>query len=129
MSSYELVRLSETILTFGSTIGIESTYMGKKSITIGDSLYGGLDCTYRPKSFDELIEQICNNNLENKSINSTYKYGFYILNNGIYFKFSKSVNLYINNFNFIILKILNSYKYFSKNNFKDTLSILIRSIK
>ena len=36
LSSYELIRLSETIITFGSTIGIESTYMGKKSILIGD---------------------------------------------------------------------------------------------
>ncbi|MDC1543952.1 hypothetical protein N8479_09575, partial [Flavobacteriaceae bacterium] len=82
-SSYELVRMSETIITFGSTIGVESTYMGKKSITIGDSLYGGQNCTYKPKSFDELIDLIKKEDLVPKPINSTHKFGFYILNNGI----------------------------------------------
>ena len=60
------MRLSETIITFGSTIGVEATYMGKKSISIGDSLYKELNCTYNPKSFRELINQIQNKNFKNK---------------------------------------------------------------
>jgi len=128
LSSYELVRLSETIITFGSTIGVESTFMRKKSISIGDSLYKKLDCTYTPKSFNELINLIKKENLVPKPINSSYKYGFYILNNGIYFKFTKPIYLNLNKFKFLILKTVNFYKYVSKNNFYDTLSILKRRI-
>ena len=128
LSSYELIRLSETIITFGSTVGVESTFMGKKSISIGDSLYKKLDCTYTPKSFNELINLIKIENLVPKPINSTYKYGFYILNNGIYFKFTKPIYLRINKLKFLTLKTLNFYKYILNNNFYDTLSILKRRI-
>ncbi len=128
LSSYELIRLSETIITFGSTIGIESTYMGKKSILIGDSLYKRLDCTHAPNSFEELIEQIQNPKLDRKSKKSTFKYGFYILNNGIGFKFSEEVFLKKNKLKFLFLKIFFSYKYLTKNNFSDTLYILQRHL-
>ena len=129
LSSYELIRLSETIITFGSTIGVESTYMGKKSIAIGDSLYKRLDCTYTPNSFEELIEQIQNPKLDRKPKKSTYKYGYYILNNGIGFKSSERFYLKNNKLKFLLLKLFSSYKYLTKNNFGDTLYILQRLFK
>ena len=58
------------------------------------------------KSFNELINLIKIENLVPKPINSTYKYGFYILNNGIYFKFTKPIYLRINKLKFLTLKTL-----------------------
>ena len=127
ISSYELMRLSETIITFGSTIGVEATYMGKKSISIGDSLYKELNCTYNPKSFIELINQIQNKNLKNKPKKSTFKYGFYILNNGYNFRLTKKIILKYSIIKFICLKILNLYKYFSYSNLRDTYTNLKRN--
>ena len=128
LSSYGLIRISDLIITFGSTIGVESTYMGKKTITIGDSLYKNLDCTYTPKSFNELIDLIKDDKLIPKPLPSTYKYGFYILNNGNYFMLKKPDDIYYSKLKYWILKIVNSYKYISKSNLNDTYSILKRYI-
>ena len=128
ISSYELMRLSETIITFGSTIGVEATYMGKKSISIGDSLYKELNCTYNPKSFRELINQIQNKNFKNKPKKSTFKYGFYILNNGNNFRLSKKEILKYSILKFICLKILNLYKYLTYSNLRETYSNLKRNL-
>ena len=128
LSSYGLIRISDLIITFGSTIGVESTYMGKKTITIGDSLYKNLDCTYTPKSFNELIDLIKDDKLTPKPLVSTYKYGFYILNNGNYFTLKKPDDIKYNKLKYWILKIFNSHKYISKSNLNNTYSILKRYI-
>lgn len=128
ISSYEIMRLSETIITFGSTIGVEATYMGKKSISIGDSLYRELNCTYNPKSFNQLVYQIQNKDLASKPKKSTFKYGFYILNNGIDFRLSKKVNLHYNIIKLMCLITLNFYRYINFSNLKDTYSKFMRKL-
>ena len=102
--------------------------MGKKSISIGDSLYKELNCTYNPKSFIELINQIQNKNLKNKPKKSTFKYGFYILNNGNNFRLTKKIILKYSIIRFICLKILNLYKYFSYSNLRETFTNLKRNL-
>ena len=128
LSSYGLIRISDLIITFGSTIGVESTYMGKKTISIGDSLYKNLDCTYTPKSFNELIDFIKNENLAPKPSASTYKYGFYILNNGNYFRLKKHDDIRYSKIKYWLLKFFNLFKYISKSNLNDTIVILKRYI-
>lgn len=56
VSSYELIEACDLIITFGSTIGIETTYLGKPSILMGISLYRGLGGTIEPNSHDALVE-------------------------------------------------------------------------
>lgn len=56
VSSYELIEACDLIITFGSTIGIETTYLGKPSILMGISLYRGLGGTIEPDSHDALVE-------------------------------------------------------------------------
>ena len=53
-SSYDLLRNSELIFTFGSTIGIEAVYQQKKVINIGKSYYSGLSIMLQINSYQEL---------------------------------------------------------------------------
>lgn len=56
VDSYALLRRADTVLTFGSTVGIEAVYWGRPSILAGWSDYRSLGGTYRPASHAELID-------------------------------------------------------------------------
>jgi hypothetical protein len=53
-SSYDLLRNSELIFTFGSTIGIEAVYQQKKVISLGKNYYSGLSIMLQVNSYQEL---------------------------------------------------------------------------
>lgn len=55
VSTYQLMRRCEKVLTFGSTAGIEATYWGVPSILAGMSYYRELGATYNPSTHDELV--------------------------------------------------------------------------
>jgi hypothetical protein len=57
-NSYDLIEVADTVLVFGSTIGIESAYMGKPTILIGKATYSGLGSVYEPKTYLHLQELI-----------------------------------------------------------------------
>lgn len=87
VDSYELVKSSDVVLSFGSTIGVEATYHGKISIMFGKSFYTNMDAVYEPKNFEELFKMIKNfKDLTPKSKENTFPYVFYISNRGEYFK-------------------------------------------
>ena len=65
ISTYNLLNHCDKVITFGSTIGMEATFMGKPSILAGKSLYLGLGCAYEPYSHEELM-QLLNQKLEPK---------------------------------------------------------------
>ena len=54
VNSYLLINKSDFIVSFGSTISVEATYMGKVSILLGKQIYDRLDVVYVPNSFEEL---------------------------------------------------------------------------
>lgn len=56
ISSYELLDHATTVLTFGSTVGIEATFWGKPSVLAGPALYEALGSVYLPKTHEEVIE-------------------------------------------------------------------------
>ncbi len=55
VDTYELMRSSVSVLTFGSTTGIEAVYWGVPSILAGKSYYRDYGVTYNPSTHDELI--------------------------------------------------------------------------
>lgn len=55
VSSYALMEACEKVVTFGSTMGIETTFWGKPSILLGRALYENLDACYRAKSKEEIL--------------------------------------------------------------------------
>ena len=54
ISSYALMDAADKVITFGSTMGIESAYWQKPSISIGFAFYRTLEAVYTPKNTEEL---------------------------------------------------------------------------
>ena len=74
ISSYSLIDNSDTVVVFGSTIGIEAVYWGKPTILLSWAVYYYLDCCYIPSSKEEVFELI-NTHLVPKDKLGTYKFG------------------------------------------------------
>jgi hypothetical protein len=55
ISTYNLVNHASQVITFGSTIGMEATFLRKPSILAGKAFYYNLGGTYDPNSHEELI--------------------------------------------------------------------------
>jgi capsule polysaccharide export protein KpsC/LpsZ len=89
VNSYDLMLASEKVISFGSTIGIESVYWGKPSILLGRTNYEDLNACYVPKTKEEAISMISDPRLPAKSSVCALPYACYIVNQGtpyIYFR-------------------------------------------
>lgn len=86
ISSYALLRASEKVVTFGSTLGIEAVYWGVPSVLAGTSYYRNLGATYNPDSHAELIDMI-GRRLDPKPIDAALIYGYYFATFGTPFKY------------------------------------------
>ncbi|WP_456323657.1 hypothetical protein [Hydrogenimonas sp.] len=58
VDTYELAKKASIVLTFGSTVGIESAFLGTPSITMGQSPYTVLGSTILPINHEQMIEII-----------------------------------------------------------------------
>lgn len=88
VSSYHLMMQSDKILTFGSTMGIEATFFGKPSLSLGSSFYNKIDGAYYiTKPDDPIISTFLFNDLQPKSKENAVKYGYYQMNAGTQFKY------------------------------------------
>jgi hypothetical protein len=76
VDTYELMRNSVSVLTFGSTAGIEAVYWGIPSILAGMTHYRNMGVTYNPATHDELI-QLLYRDLEPTPIEPTLAYGYF----------------------------------------------------
>jgi hypothetical protein len=92
IDSYALMENCDSIITFGSTIGVEACNWNKPSILLGNSLYGELDCCYIPNSHQETIDLI-RTELVPKNKIGALKYGLWELSNGTEFKYFKQTGL------------------------------------
>jgi len=88
ISTYHLVRHANKVITFGSTIGVEATYLGKPSILAGKSFYYDLDAAYVPKNHQDLM-QLISEELPPKSKEIALMYGYFFGTFGIQFKHYK----------------------------------------
>ncbi|MFH6994880.1 hypothetical protein [Flavobacterium sp. FlaQc-48] len=77
VSSYSLIDVSDKIITFGSTIGIEACYFEKPSILLGMSFFDNLDVAYLPKSKKDLMEMINTKGLKAKPLENVHIYGYW----------------------------------------------------
>jgi hypothetical protein len=85
ISSYEVLRKSSKIVTFGSTIGIEATYFRIPSILLGLGFHRDLDVACIPKSRDDLYALLNMRNLPPKPKENALKYGYWWLMFGVDF--------------------------------------------
>ena len=89
IDSYSLIDISEKIITFGSTIGLEATYWGKPSICLGRSYYEDLNVSYHVNSYEELYKMVLKKGLKTLSKEGTLKYAYWSISLGINYQFYK----------------------------------------
>ncbi|SHG27138.1 hypothetical protein SAMN05444396_10726 [Flavobacterium segetis] len=77
ISSYSLIDVSDKIITFGSTIGIEACYFEKPSILLGLSFFNNLDVAYLPNSKEELMNLIGDKHLKPRPAKNVHIYGYW----------------------------------------------------
>lgn len=82
ISSYSLIDISKKVVTFGSTIGIEATYLGIPSISLGLNFYMNLNVVYMPKTENEVYKLINDKQLLPKSRLGAIKFGYWWLTFG-----------------------------------------------
>lgn len=76
IDSYKLMDTCEKVITFGSTMGIESVFWRRPSILVGRAVYEDLGGCYIPKNHDEFIDLI-NSHLNPTPIIEALKYAYW----------------------------------------------------
>lgn len=78
ISSYTLLKNSQKIIVFNSTVGVEAVYAGKPVISLTAAIYYYLDLTYKPTSVEELKRMLLSP-LKPKPVIDALKYAYYSL--------------------------------------------------
>ncbi len=89
VNTYALVKEAHIVLTFGSTVGIESAYWGKASVLAGPALYDTLGATYNPGSHEEVLE-LLRSDLKPLDKTGALMYGYYMKTFGTPFSLFKA---------------------------------------
>jgi hypothetical protein len=55
VDSYQLLEACDTVVTFGSTVGIEASLRGKPVVLLGRCLYEGAGICYEPESHEDAV--------------------------------------------------------------------------
>lgn len=124
-STYHLISLSDYVVTFGSSVAVEATYMGKKVINIGKSYFSSFKVANFVKNHVEAVNLIKQNNVKIQSKRASTLWFYYL---GHFYTPNKSLNLvkqnqnnifYKHSFNFIfkttlLLKIIIFLRYFDR---------------
>ncbi|WP_367344508.1 hypothetical protein [Methanomethylovorans sp.] len=76
IDSYQLMDACEKVITFGSTMGIESVFWGKPSILIGRAIYEDMKGCYIPRNRREMIALI-NEKLEPMEVTGAIKFAYW----------------------------------------------------
>tara|TARA_R100000935_G_C2830315_1_gene164667 strand:- start:509 stop:1972 length:1464 start_codon:yes stop_codon:yes gene_type:complete len=98
--SYELIKVADKVISFGSTTGLEANYQGKPVILLGKGLYYYSNVAYVPKNISE-IKDLLKKDLQPKPKDDTIKFGFYFLTGGkktkYYFEDSSGEGIFFKN--------------------------------
>lgn len=88
--SYQLIKKSDCVIVFGSTIGVEACYLRVPSISLAKSMYEKIDVAYYPKTKDELFSLLDNKYLQPKNIDNSLKYGYWWMTFGEEYSYKKN---------------------------------------
>lgn len=83
IDTYELMDKADKVLTFSSTMGMESVFWKRPVILLSRAYYEDLDCFYKPTSKEHLIELINDKTLVPFNQYESLKYGYWCMNYGI----------------------------------------------
>lgn len=80
VSTYALMHKANKVITFGSTAGIEASYMGKPVIALSRNSHSGLDMCYEAVHVEEARQLLLSDDLKPKPQLESIKYGFFQMN-------------------------------------------------
>jgi len=86
VDSYELINSAHAVISFGSTAGIEASYMGVPTLLIAPSFYDDLGVCEIAKNEKELREWLLNPKLPDNSLAGCQAYANFMLNRGTFVK-------------------------------------------
>ncbi|GIW21651.1 MAG: hypothetical protein KatS3mg068_0658 [Candidatus Sericytochromatia bacterium] len=89
ISTYGLMKACDKVIVTLSTTGIEANFLGKVVISLGVSWYDSLNIAYKPKSYEELMYLIEDENLKPLSNEGSIIYAYWLIKKGIPFKYYK----------------------------------------
>lgn len=87
VDTYELMEASSVIMVFGSTMGAEACFWNKPVILLSRAFYEKLDGFYKPSNHDEVVQLLNSPNLSPLDNNDILKYGYWLLNWGMPFRY------------------------------------------
>jgi hypothetical protein len=93
--TYELIRNSDLIFSFGTSLEIYAAYLNKKVISFAKSFYTNFNFIIYPKNETHLKELIYKRNEKNLIIHKKlylYKVAFYLMTFGLKFNYYKSIS-------------------------------------
>ena len=98
VDSYALLEVSDLVIVSGSTVGIESVFWGKPTISLGPSLYSELNAVFIPESLEHLEWALLNIDKLEIGVEGAIMYGAYMNEFGIDYKYYKPFNLFSGEF-------------------------------
>ena len=87
VDTYALMERADIVLTFGSTMGIESAYFEKPSVLAGRAVYEDLDSCYRAHSHQEVVDLLRTRNLPARDPGGARKFGYYMIARDVPFEY------------------------------------------
>jgi hypothetical protein len=87
IDTYALIDRATVVLSFVSSTGVEATYSGRPSISIGPTDYANLGCTYHPATIEELLALLSDNSLGALPQERCLPFGYYLSVFGERFQF------------------------------------------
>ncbi len=110
MSTYGIMDNVDIVVSFGSTMGIESSFWGKPSIVLGPCHYYGDKVAYTPKSKEEILT-LLRKDLSPLYNDNLVKFGAYILDKSPLYDDAKFLDWNVHQKSFL------GYKYYYTNFF------------
>ena len=88
VDTYALIKSSEIVIVFGSTVGVEAAFSGKNVVLLGKAAYMNLNCVTIPKNHLDLMTILTDSNYVFPKINheDTLKYGYWNESFGMNYK-------------------------------------------
>lgn len=89
VNTYSLIKNSNLVLTAGSTVNLEASYLRIPSVLIGNGLYKDMEIAYTPKNYDELFSnfRLYLDNTGNSHYENSLKVGAFHNKAGLSYKF------------------------------------------
>jgi hypothetical protein len=94
INSYDLIKHSDSVVTYGSTIGVEAAFFGKNSILCGEAFHDHmdiLDIAYTRDSLSEYLSRQLSNFDKVRVQENAVRYGFFHATGGVFISSLKMI--------------------------------------